>query len=200
MATAAGYQRLRCCSDKLTISSPKDPPRCVASNHLGSSNSISPVCFCSICTKTELVSFWQNNWNHQNPPFWIKRYRGFAERRLGSSPGGGRLWAAWLFQGILIVGCFRSRHRLKARHAEWEHSSPVEPNRLQCWCFAGWKRNPVPPCHLLICHIIKASDSVLSSCRMICAWTPSVTDAVCGRSTWTRGEDVQNKPTLLVMR
>lgn len=144
----------------------------------GFTDSISPVCFCSICTKTEQVSFDRTTGTIRFPlnkmllRRWRKKGKEMEEEWKGGREG------CLAFRGILIsfLGCYTSRHCLRFAislltcHAVWAHSSPAEQNYLakqwsENWengavmVLAGWKRTLY--LHV-VCWYIRSSSLWLS--------------------------------------
>lgn len=100
---------------------------------------------------------------------------------------------------ILLLGCYTSCHGLRfatsplTHHVKWEHSSPVKPSckrvvkktqrMVQCWCLLAERELRT---YMSCADTSDYNGSALSSHRMICASSPSITDTVwfINQNTW----------------
>lgn len=144
------------------------------------------VCFCSICTKTEQVSFHGTAGTIRFPLNKTRQKNWKREDRILGRVG--RL----VFRGtyILLLGCYTScpcarfaaspwtRHEsipVLQNKITWQNSGLKAQRMVQCWCLLA-EREPCTNKSSADMSDHKACDSVLSSHRMIRAWTPSTTD------------------------
>lgn len=130
---------------------------------------ISPVCFCSICTKTEQVSFDGTTGTIRSPPNKVLLRRWRKERRKLGREGGllgfprhTNLVLRLLYIMSLLKVCYftvdSSRWVRAFRSCRTKSSCKTVVWKLRERCSDGvcrLKENPVPTCRLLIRPIIK---------------------------------------------